>query len=213
MSHKITDLEKNLSGITNDNFVDLPITSIVESEHAAWGGKKETNASVYPRLQAYWSYTIPNWQDWTPSSVPWSAAYISWILRNQQFPKDASHAAYSETIIKSDGGWDAFSIPKTKDLKLQIGNVLVRPRSSSYTASHGDVVYKFEDGYALLSGGNISDSAKIARRIKVDDNNYVIDEINDYKIILKKKSSGMSSTLIPILAFLVGAGVLVAMRK
>lgn len=210
MTHKITDLEKKLDGITNDNYSDLPITSIVESEHEKWKGKKETDSIVYPRLKTYWSYTIPNWQDWTPSSVPWSAAYISWVLRSQQFPKDASHANYSEKIINQDGPWHAYSIPKTKDLKLQIGNVLVRPRSTSYTASHGDVVYKFENGYALLSGGNVSDTAKIARRIRVDENGFVLDDINDYKIILKKKST---MPWIPIIGLLLGATVLIGVMR
>ena len=71
-------------------------------------------------------------------------------------------------------------------------------------------VYKFENGYALLSGGNVSDTAKIARRIKVDDDGFVLDDINDYKIILKKKST---MPWIPIIGFLLGATVLIGVMK
>ena len=211
MSHKITDLEQTLPPVTGSHVASPQITQRVLKEHADFKNKTEDNPAIYPNLDKYWSYTVPNWQDWTPTGTPWSAAYISWILKPTGFPKDAGHSFYSEKIIKGEGGnWAAYSIPKTNQLKLHVGDVLVKPRSGSYTSSHGDVVYMIQDGEALLSGGNVGNTAKLVKSIKVDDNGVVLDRIDDYKIILKKKGTS-TSMIIPLVAIL--GGVLIWTMK
>ena len=201
MSHKITDIEKTLPPVTGSHVSSPIVTNRVLSEHADFKNKTEENPAVYPNLKKYWNYTVPNWSDWSPTGTPWSAAYISWILKPTGFPPHAGHSFYTERVINKEGqdkNWTAYSIPKTDNLQLHVGDVLIKPRAGSYTTSHGDVVYQIKDGYALLSGGNVSNSAKLMKSYRVDEDGFVLDRITDYKIILKKKGSA-NRLVIPLL--------------
>jgi len=169
---------------THENKLDM---SIVEEQLTMWQGKTETDPSVYPQLKKYWDY-VKFGDGWTPTGTAWSSAFISYVLQNEEFPKRSAHYQYIEDIMNGKyPSWSAFSIPKSNNLSLEIGNVLVRPRSSSDTATHGDVVYKIEKGLAYLVGGNMSNTAKIVEIIEVDQNNRPKKPIEDYIIILKKK--------------------------
>lgn len=173
------------------------VPSRVAQEIAFWKGKKETEESVQPRLGQYWENI--SFPDWDPSGTPWSASFISWILRDTGFPGNAAHFKYVENIADGKSpGWTAYSIPKNiGKLKLSPGDVLVRargsgnPQSSEYWQTHGDVIWQITNGEALLVGGNLGNTAKIATRIKVDSKGAPMNGISGYKIILKKKKSSV----------------------
>jgi hypothetical protein len=196
----LDEYEKQLGGISG-SFRDIPIRQNVEDELSFWDGKKETDAQSYSQLEKYWKNI--DYGEWSPSGTPWSAAFISYVLRGSDFPQTAAHRIYVKDII--DGKkptWAAFSIPKSQEIPLHVGDVLVKPRSGDYNNTHGDVVYKIVDGMAYLVGGNISNTAKITRIIKVDKDNVAVEDVSPYMIILKKKGSSLN---VPILA--AGAGV------
>jgi hypothetical protein len=54
-----------------------------------WKGKKETSSGVYSRLKDYWDNA--RLSKWTPSGTPWSAAFISYLLKDEGFKGQASH--------------------------------------------------------------------------------------------------------------------------
>lgn len=168
-----------------------------------WSGFTEHNSIVRPTLEEYWK---PYHWNGDPD-VPWSAVFISYLLQNDNFKGSPQHLQYVKNVINGESPeWVAFSIPKNQGkIHLNIGDVLVRPRSGSDTATHGDIVWKIEGGKAYLAGGNLGNTAKSAGTFNVDPNGKVNERISNYLVILKKKGSYMKA--IPILIVL-GAGAL-----
>lgn len=185
------------SGVGIKGGVGIPqqsFTQDVQSQLDFWKGKKESREEPqYSMLNRYWTNVGWKQNQWTPSGVPWSAAFISFQLKPYSFKPAASHYSYTEQIINGKSpGWKAFSLTKGNCL-INIGDVLIRPRafgdpkSSKYYNTHGDVVYKIESGIAYLAGGNLSDTAKIAAKINIDSNG-VSNKTGEYLVILKKVS-------------------------
>lgn len=200
MSNIIIDTEKQL-GAVKGSFSSIPeVQTRAQDELVFWNNRKESDPAVYPRLKEYWEYV--NFGDgWTPSGTAWSSAFVSYLLRGQEFPKKSAHRLYIQDIIdKKNPSWSAFSIPKTDNLQLHVGDVLIKPRSGSYGNSHGDVVYKIEKGQAFLIGGNLGDTARTTEIFKVDQNGFVLEDVSPYLIILKKKGMKIDTKifLIPI---------------
>lgn len=197
MSNILDEYEEQVSGISG-TFQDVPIQKTVQTELDFWQNGKltEEKPEAYPRLKQYWDY-VNFGSGWSPTETPWSSAFISYVLRNKDFPKRSAHRDYiSDIILGKHDTWQAFSIPKSDDVILNEGDVLIKPRSSSYFATHGDIVYKIEDNKAFLVGGNLGNSAKVTKIYQLDENNRVIDSLGSYKIILKKKRS--TNLLIPL---------------
>jgi len=180
----------------------------IGAELDSWDGIQETHPRGVDRLTEYWS-TI-DYPGWHPVDTPWSAAFVSYALRGAGFPQRSAHYQYVEDIAGGTvPGWTAYSIPKAgKNLELSPGDVLIRARGSasspdeaSYYWTHGDVVWKVENGLAYLVGGNLSDSAMVTERIPVSSSGQPTGTIKRYKVILKKKAGSP-------LVWLAGAGLL-----
>lgn len=174
-------------GIDNEGF-----TKAVESQLTFWSGKKEsTSEPQYSMLKTYWDHV--GLSEWTPKGVPWSAAFISYQLKSYGLKAAASHYKYTELIITGKTpGWKAYSLSKGKSI-ISIGDILVKPRGSGepkdkpYWYSHGDVVYKIESNIAYLAGGNVSDTAKTAAKISLNEDGKA-NNTHPYIVILKKVS-------------------------
>jgi len=210
MSNVIIDTEKQLEGVTGQfSSIDV-VTDRGQDELLFWNNKKESDLSVYPRLKQYWDYV--NFGDnWTPTGTAWSSAFVSYLLRGQDFPKKAAHRLYIKDIIdEKHQSWAAFSIPKTDKLQLHVGDVLIKPRSGDYNNSHGDVVYKIEKGQAFLVGGNLGNTARITEIFKVDKDGFVLEDVDPYLIILKKKGKSMT---IPFMAVGLVLGSILFLRR
>jgi len=165
---------------------------------------------MYSTLKNYWDY-VQFGNNWTPSETAWSSAFISYGLQNAEFPKRSAHFQYIQDIKNNNfPTWGAYSIPKTNSLQLNVGDVLIRPRSASDTSTHGDVVYKIENGLAYLVGGNVSNTGKIVGTLKVDPSGKLTEEIYNYIVILKKKRN--TNHLIPLLGVGGLLGVLFILR-
>ena len=174
---------------------DLNINSRVVDELKFWQNRKETSSGAYDRLKRYWDSVGWSTSQWTASGVPWSAAFVSYLLSREGFPGSSAHYLYVENAMKGRGGWRAISIPKNKgQIQLSIGDVLVKPRSGSDTNTHGDVVYRILNGKAYLAGGNVSDTAKGSMYVPVDKNNILLNG-GEYIILLKKNPKSETSIL------------------
>ena len=189
---KVVELANSLPVIEEDEGTivgsDLnTLTAIVEAELALWDGKQEQNTDMYETLKKYWDNLGET--GWTPAGVPWSAAFISWVVgqADSSFPKAQGHYFYAASSKEGKGGWSAWSVSSGK-IRAQVGDILVRAR----TDAHGDVVYKISGNEATLAGGNIGGSAtpgtqtaKVAKKLSIDsDGNY--SSYSTYIIILKK---------------------------
>lgn len=160
------------------------IGTVVEGELSFWQGKIETDANVYRRLTTYWENV--NYGNWTPDGDPWSAAFISYVVQqvDPSFPGSAAHWVYSESSSEGVGGWSLWKTSEGK-IRAQEGDILVRRRSGGRTNTHGDVVYKIEGNRAILAGGNLRNTAKVASRLYISPDGFYQDT-GDYEIILKK---------------------------
>jgi|TARA_R110002124_G_scaffold257111_2_gene422792 hypothetical protein len=188
MSNVIIDIERELSGVSGSH-KNVPITQRTETELLKWKGQKETDQAMYSTLQKYWKDAGLQDSDWKPSETPWSAVFISTLLKGHGFPYSVAHRLYTRAIIDSPSSWGAYSIPKTKKLRLHVGDVLIKPRTGSYQATHGDVVYKIQDGMAYLAGGNVGDTARSVGTLPIDQDGYVEGKVSNYVVILKKKGA------------------------
>ena len=189
---------------------DIPITAATERELELWSGRKEWDPLMLPTLEKYWDGYY-----WTGDiSVPWSAVFISYLLEPFGLKGDVNHVAYVKSVINGESsGWQAHSIPKNqRRIQLNVGDVLVRKRSGSPVAGHGDIVYKIENNRAFLAGGNMGNTAKTIGTLAVSPQGVVTEEISNYKVILKKKPV----TLQPRMAFLaipIGLSTLLYLRS
>jgi hypothetical protein len=169
------------------------ISSVVEAEYKKWkyGALKETNSGAYAYLKEYWDNI--GIAEWTPSGTPWSAAFISFVLKGSGFPGSSSHRSYTRKIIEKDTPWAAYSISKNKGkIKVGLGDVVVAPRGSGtekeYGNTHGDVVYKIEEagsGFkAFTAGGNLGNTAKDGTPLMLDGDHNLLNA-GKYVVILK----------------------------
>ena len=170
----------------------------VNAELSHWDGKVETDTEVAPRLEAYWSNLGMN----VGPSVPWSAAFISYVMNqvDPEFPKSSGHYYYAASAKQKKGGWSLFQTSGAGKIKAQVGDIFVKPRHDpkNPTATHGDVVYKIEPGTpgtsntASLAGGNVggtgSPGTQTARgdiTLSVDASGYY-NNLGAYIVVLKK---------------------------
>lgn len=155
------------------------LQKILAEDAQNWKGKKETDPEVSPLLVKYWSHagfdkTESQMQSTSyQSSWPWSAAYISSVIKrwinSPSFGYGAAHNRYvipardarkqeNENVIY----W-AFQ-PNTQ--KVEPGDILVVRRGSNAsldqittsTPLHGDIVAFTSPVMAVAQGGNLSNS-------------------------------------------------------
>ena len=94
LGNKLTNFKKKLIDVTNS-----------EWEYWDYGKTKETASSMYSRLKDYWSNVGWSENRWTPTSEPWSAAFISYVMKKagagNDFVYNASHSKYIRDAIKN----------------------------------------------------------------------------------------------------------------
>jgi len=107
----------------------------------------------------------------TVTSTPWSAAFISYVMRQAgvSFPSNASHAGYAQSLRDSSRGFEILDPAKTQ---VKVGDIVVKNRrnrqgvSNTLTFStnpwsgdsHGDIVVSVNNNTAAAIGGNVADT-------------------------------------------------------
>jgi hypothetical protein len=177
------------------------LTSVVLAELAFWKGKKESKTGApYQRLKKYWDRQGKKESHWIATKTPWSAAYISYVIRevDPQFPGSSAHFRYATKAKEKKGNWSAFATRSAGKIRAQVGDILVTPRKGCpskgcYGFTHGDVVYKTEPGKAWLSGGNLGNTARGNITLALDTaQNYA--SYGCYEVLLKKNGRIVSSS-------------------
>ncbi|HZI76788.1 MAG TPA: DUF2272 domain-containing protein, partial [Gemmatimonadales bacterium] len=155
---------------------------IASQELARWakGTLKETDPKVRRVLQDYWktgagvSYSEaqlgdPRFQQ----DHPWSAAFISWLMRRagagDGFKYSSSHATYTKWAKDNREGnsHNPFKAYRTTELAPQVGDIICKRRAGSGATydniragmkTHCDVVTEVQPGRLVTIGGNVSNS-------------------------------------------------------
>jgi hypothetical protein len=170
------------------------IKKYVDKELEIWdyGIKTELDPTTHPRLAEYWIHVnFKNTKSQISKREPWSAAFISWVLRDADFVGAGSHWRYSERN-QSTANWKGYSLlgDHTGKIKLSLGDVLIKTRGKGTPAdrfkTHGDVVFDIQGSHAKLAGGNLGNSAKHTTNITLNRNGTIADP-QAYIFILKRK--------------------------
>lgn len=169
--------------------------------------RKRENGKPYRKVEEYW----PNYatddlllkrgvggssEEGTGDSVTgimhWSATSVSWAMRGTGFPARYGHSGYSQNIAYGKAeSWEAHSLIRQKVIP-KLGDVVVKPaghgkKSTTNTASHGDIIIKIDEQFAYTAGGNLGERGtfKQTRQMKLAPDGTILSP-KPYLIILKK---------------------------
>lgn len=190
---------QEIEGYVAERYLRDPLPPSKESLIAAavrqWlrfhrGAGKETQSP-------YCSYVREMWQalgmdhDGRDTSVYWSAAFISFIVRNagaayDGFKFSARHSKYvHDAIVKKERNQAApFWGHRLDEYAPRLGDLIAQWRHNSRTydeaktqdnfPSHVDVVVRLTDSYAETIGGNVSNSVSMKEEVfPLDDNGFL----------------------------------------
>lgn len=188
-------ISRVLFGATSFN---LKTTNLAKKEWKAWnkGSAKETDEAMYSRLKRYWANVGWDESRWTPSSVPWSASFISSIMKESgakgDFEYSASHSVYILQAIKNkkENNKNPFKGHKASDVAVRRGDIICSARnnssanydSTSRYDSHCDLVVDVKKGMVEAIGGNVSNSVTM-KEIAIDSKGKLKDP--KYFVVIK----------------------------
>ncbi len=169
------------------------IVRLANQEWLAWdrGRKKESDPSIRAKLREYWTtgarvqaiFREPNW--W--SAHPWSAAFISWIMRKagagNTFRYAAAHAIYTKAAKDNRLANNAnpFKAFRLREVRPQAGDLVCRSRAGSGAnydnihaghKTHCDIVTEVHPGRLTTIGGNVSNSVS-KTAVRLDANGFI----------------------------------------
>ena len=168
------------------------IVRVADTEWRLWskGSIKESNPSIRSRLQDYWMSGVgfvPSQPDWW-SSVPWSAAFISWVMRKagvgKAFRYSAGHSNYivdakNNRMANNDNPFQAYRIT---EIPPQPGDLVCKSRAGSGAnydnirpgmATHCDIVTAIQPGRLLTIGGSVNNSVSMTY-VPINQKNLII---------------------------------------
>lgn len=148
------------AGIKTSVFDINQITTNSKTQLNNWDGGtlNETTAKGTKLIDGY--LIKPNLYNFSQiihsPSDPWSAAFVSYIMTfgDKQFPAAAGHYSYATKALDGENGYELFPLKSGLNIKVEIGDILILPRSGDFTSSHGNIVWKIENDTAHLIGGN-----------------------------------------------------------
>lgn len=168
------------------------IVRIALGERQRWGNGsiKEGNSQIHPILRDYWStgtgtnLTEPNW--W--SKYPWSAAFISWVMRKagagSAFRYSGGHSYYIHAAKQNRvaNNTNPFKAYRTSETAPRVGDLVCKSRAGSGAtydniqpgmSTHCDIVADVRQGQLTTVGGNVSDTVG-STSVQTDANGMVV---------------------------------------
>lgn len=147
----------------------------VKSEYDSWnsnGKLKEQDPEVLDNIRRYWKSGVGlNWSDDKMKREAWSAAFISYLMKESgagsSFKYSPSHSVYIRDSIQNrkHNKSNPFKGYRPKERKVEVGDIVCYPRQSgvnydteSAYSSHCDIVTSIADDEAITVGGNVSNS-------------------------------------------------------
>ncbi|MET0527786.1 MAG: DUF2272 domain-containing protein [Microvirga sp.] len=167
------------------------IVRIANEQLARWdnGRLKEADPRAFPILQDYWkagpglSFTRAELASAAfQSSHPWSAAFISWVMREAEagaaFKYASSHSVYISAAKANRLADNAnpFKAYRLSEIVPRAGDLICRNRANSGATydtirpgmkTHCDIVVAVLPGALTVVGGNVSNSVS-SRKVRTD---------------------------------------------
>jgi hypothetical protein len=207
LSNILFDLESSIpiQEITNSGVPS--VQAKIKKSLDFWRSRTENDISAYEALSRMWDNVGK--KDWTPTSVPWSAAWVSYQYKDIGFKPRAAHYQYIQDVIDgTNSNWYAVSLLKQPNIPLNVGDIVVFPRGTgsptenAFFYTHGDIVYQAnKNGEVVTVGGNLGDKVKISKRLRMEDGKLI--SPSPYVIALKRKKKA-----VPLVALLALGGIL-----
>ncbi|MEB3189463.1 MAG: DUF2272 domain-containing protein [Snowella sp.] len=190
--------------ISSDSSFKTKLKDTAENEWEFFekGTKKERQNGFWQRIVQYWKEALNMNNIDTPTevgNVPWSAAFISWVMKQSgagnQFQYNASHSVYIRGAIKKrkdqvkDAAFIAFKID---EVTPEVGDLVCAPRGNQTVTydttenyiSHCDLVVAKRLNEIDIIGGNVSDSVT-KKTLKLDANGKVKDTTRPWFVVIK----------------------------
>lgn len=159
--------------IVGTNKLQRKASRVALEEYKKWkeGNIKEHSPATLDQLMAYWKATNNTYQ--AMRSQPWSAAFISYVMKSagagNDFPYATSHSTYIVKAIQNRlANKGRFKGYKPDEKAVEVGDIVCAPRSGSSAGynttgayeSHCDICIAVDkrNNQAIMVGGNVSDS-------------------------------------------------------
>lgn len=172
-----------------------------EWEFFARGQKKEHQNGFWQRVGTYWREGVGRRLDGRNTKEPWSAAFISWVMKKagagKQFKYSSGHSVYIRDAIakrKNNDSNAAFKGYRLNEVAPQVGDLVCGSRgefvgkvsydtTTAYKA-HCDIVVATRPGEIDLIGGNVNDSVS-KKTLKVDAQGKIINPSKSLFVVIK----------------------------
>jgi hypothetical protein len=167
-------------------------------------GHRETENGYYQRVGKYWKTGVNKNLDGRNDDQPWSAAFISYIMKiagaENHFLYSAQHSVYIRKAItakQNNNGTYGFWGYRLTDYKPETGDLICYVREDSvgrinYDSndsnypSHCDLVVEKTGNILKVIGGNVENSVSV-KHVQIDNNGFLIDTSKPWFVILKNK--------------------------
>jgi len=165
------------------------------NDPSAW---HENSVVRYKDLKRYWDSIDWSESKWSPTGTAWSAAFMSYIVREggakDDFKYSSSHSKYIRDSIKNrkENSKNPFKGYRLNEKKIELGDLIcysresetdLYNRTSSYM-SHCDIVTKIDKKYVEVIGGNVSNGVT---KKSVPIKNKIVQEGNKRFVVIKTK--------------------------
>lgn len=162
-------------------------------------GSRECDSVYRDRVGEYWKKGTGRNLDGCDRGVPWSAAFISFVMKKSgagnHFKYSSGHSTYiRDTIQNRKRNKKApFKGYKLSEKPVELGDLVCYTRQNNVNydtthsyKSHCDIVVNVnkKQGFAEVIGGNVTDGVT-KRVVKVDSKGYLRDTTNDWFSIIK----------------------------
>ena len=161
-------------------------------------GGRENEEKYYKRVGDYWKQGVERDLDGKDQHVPWSAAFISWVMKEAGFGDRFSYSDWHATYIRNsifarkNKNYDfPFWGYRLHERAPQVGDLVGYRRQGGITfdyqpltySSHTDLVVAVRPGEIEVIGGNVQDSVT-KKILRTDANGLLIDKYHKWFVVL-----------------------------
>lgn len=176
--------------------------SFIKTDGTSLVGKKEYQDGAWQRIGDYWKNLGGPYKNLTGKDrgVPWSAAFISWCMREAGagagFPYSAGHATYINAAIRDANKPTATLVGKQLNgYKLKLGDLIGYWRGEKqitfdtalkigWYESHTEIIVEIAGNRAFSMGGNVNHSVT-KRQVKLGTNGELKDTSENWFVVIQ----------------------------
>ncbi len=159
-------------------------------------GMRETDAGFWQRIGVYWELGTGSDKDGQDTDWPWSAAFISYVMKmagaDKRFKYSTRHSDYINESIH--GNTRFFKGRKLNEYTPKVGDLVCYSKQHGisldqlpkYYKSHTDIVVNKTPKYIEVIGGNVGNSVS-KKYLKIDDKGRLIDTNHKWFVIMENK--------------------------